>query len=56
MRHSNVLADDITASIALESIIDYHKTYERYSDMAHKFMDYQARFGSTSAARIENSK
>ena len=53
VRHSNVLADDISALVALETIVNYHKTYEKYSDMAHKFMDYQARFGST--GRVETS-
>ena len=48
-----MLADDISASVALQTIVTYHKTYEKYSEMAHKFMDYQARFGTT--GRVEST-
>ena len=54
VRHSNVLADEVSASVALQTIVNYHKTYEKYSDMAHKFMDYQARFGSSGRADTSN--
>ena len=47
VRHSGVLGDDMSPSRAMDVIMDYHSTYEKYSDMAHKFMDYQARFGSS---------
>ena len=54
VRHSNVLADDISAMTALASILEYHETYEKFSEMAHKFMDYQARFGSSSGRSDSN--
>ncbi|KAL5256854.1 hypothetical protein ACHWQZ_G011949 [Mnemiopsis leidyi] len=53
VRHSNVLADDVSATVALQTIVSYHRTYEKYSGMAHKFMDYQARFGTT--GRVETA-
>ena len=47
VRHSGVLGDDMSPSNAMDVIMEYHSCYEKYSDMAHKFMDYQARFGSS---------